>query len=73
MAESVLMEMAKDEAKDILERLNVRQEDLSEVYEMLVAVSLAYLEAAFAAGREEHDGSCWLRQKFIRGSCNKLN
>jgi hypothetical protein len=73
MAENVLVEMAKDAAKDILERLNVRKEDLSEVYEMMVAVSLAYLEAAFAEGREEHDGTCWLKAKFIRGGCNKDN
>jgi hypothetical protein len=70
MAESILMRMAKDEARDIIDLLNIRQED---AYEMMVAASLAYLEAAYAAGREEHDGTCWLQRRAIRGGCNKLN
>ena len=77
MAESVLMAMAKDATDDVLSFINFRQEQIADAREVLLPVILAWLEstwdAAYAAGREEHDGTCWLRQKFIGGSCNKTN
>jgi hypothetical protein len=77
MSEDVLMRMAKDEVNDVLSCFNLREEQVADACEVLLPIALAYLkstwDSACAAGREEHDGTCWLRQKFIGGSCNKVN